>query len=158
MNNNDVLRSLRYALNLGNAKTVEIFALAHHEISPAHLMALLSKEDDPGFEECTDRELTFFLDGLIVDRRGPRADAPPARAATPPPRLTNNEVLKKIRIALELKEEDMLSIVKLGGMEISASELGALFRKEQHKNYKPAGDQLLRYFLRGLTLRLRPAP
>lgn len=154
MTNNDILRSLRYSLALGNAKMVSLFALSQHEITQAELMALLAKDDDPNFVECSDGELGLFLDGLIIDRRGSRgADGPP-----PPPvaKLTNNEILKKIRIALELKEDDMLDMLKLGGMDISRSELGALFRKEDHKHYKPCGGQLLRNFLKGLTLKLRP--
>jgi uncharacterized protein YehS (DUF1456 family) len=70
-------------------------------------------------------------------------------------RLTNNAILKKLRIALQLKEDDMVGILKLAGVDISTSELTALFRKEGHRNYKECGDQFLRNFLKGLTLRYR---
>ena len=69
--------------------------------------------------------------------------------------MTNNAILKKIRIALELKEEDMLAILKLADVNISKSELSALFRREGQKNYKACGDQFLRNFLQGLTIRYR---
>jgi len=69
--------------------------------------------------------------------------------------LTNNTILKKLRIALELKEDDMLAILRLAGVEISKHELTALFRKEGHKNYKECGDQFLRKFLKGLSIRYR---
>jgi len=66
--------------------------------------------------------------------------------------LTNNAILKKLRIALELKEDDMVGILKLADIDISKSELTALFRKEGHRNYKECGDQFLRNFLKGLTI------
>lgn len=64
--------------------------------------------------------------------------------------LTNNDILKKIRVALELKDEDIIHILKLSDFEVSKSELNALFRKPDHPNYKQCGDQLLRNFLNGL--------
>ena len=153
MNNNDILRSLRYSLELSNAKMVNLFGLSQREIGQADLMNLLAKDDDPNFVECGDTDLALFLDGLILDRRGPREPgAPPPKTAE---RLTNNEILRKIRIALELKEDDMLEMLKLGGMEMSRPELSALFRKVDHKHYKAAGGQLLRNFLKGLTVKNR---
>ena len=64
--------------------------------------------------------------------------------------LTNNDILKKIRVALELKDEDIIHILSLSDFEITKTELSALFRKEDHPNYRPCGDQLLRNFLNGL--------
>lgn len=73
--------------------------------------------------------------------------------------LTNNDILKKLRVALELKDEDIIHILKLSDFEITKSELSALFRKEDHPNYKPCGDQLLRNFLNGLiTFKRGPRP
>lgn len=73
--------------------------------------------------------------------------------------LTNNDILKKLRVALELKDEDIIHILKLSDFEISKSELSALFRKEEHPNYQPCGDQLLRNFLNGLiTYKRGPKP
>jgi uncharacterized protein YehS (DUF1456 family) len=66
--------------------------------------------------------------------------------------LTNNDILKKLRVALNLKDDDIIQILKLVEFEISKSELGAIFRKEDHPNYKPCGDQLLRNFLNGLVI------
>jgi uncharacterized protein YehS (DUF1456 family) len=154
MISNDILRRLRYALSLNDQAMAEIFALAGAPLESGELESMLRKEDETGFAECPDRRLGHFLDGLIIYRRGKREGPEPA-APRSAARLTNNLVLKKIRIALELKEEDMLAALKAGGMETSKSELGALFRNEGHRNYKACGDQLLRYFLKGLTLRLR---
>ena len=94
------------------------------------------------------------MDGLILLKRG-RKEMKPGETRKSVSRLTNNAILKKIRIALELKEEDMLGILKLADIDISKSELTALFRREGHKNYKECGDQFLRKFLKGLTIRCR---
>jgi uncharacterized protein YehS (DUF1456 family) len=69
--------------------------------------------------------------------------------------MKNNDILKKIRIALNLKDTDIIDILKLADFEISKTELSALFRKEDHKNYKECGDQILRRFLNGLIIRNR---
>jgi uncharacterized protein YehS (DUF1456 family) len=154
MINNDILRQLRYALNINDSTIIEIFKLADHEIERAGLTSLLKKEDEEGFVNCSDALLAHFLDGLILHKRG-RRETKPGETGKPDSRLTNNVILKKIRIALELKEDDMLAILRLAEVNISKSELTALFRKEGHKNYKECGDQFLRKFLRGLSLRYR---
>ena len=69
--------------------------------------------------------------------------------------LTNNDILKKIRVALELRDEDIIEILKLSEFDVTKSELSALFRKEDHPNYKECGDQLLRNFLNGLIIHKR---
>jgi len=154
MNNNDVVRRLRYALNLNDAAMLELFKLTDHEMEQSRLTGLLKKEDEEGFVDCRDDVLGYFLDGLILQKRG-RKEGSPGETRKPDPRLTNNTVLKKLRIALELKEDDMLAILKLADVDLSKSELTALFRKEGHKNYKECGDQFLRKFLQGLSLRYR---
>ena len=158
MINNDILRRLRYTLDLSNEKTVAIFKLGNQDISQAELMGILSKEDDDNFIVCTDRQLSGFLDGLITDKRGPRDPNAPAIKPNIYAQLSNNDILKKLRIAFEFKENDMLSTIALGGMTLSPHELSALFRKKNHKHYKPCGDQLLRNFLTGLTTKIRPTP
>jgi uncharacterized protein YehS (DUF1456 family) len=146
MTNNEILRRLRYALHINNDRLVSLFALGGHGLSRGDLDLLLKKEDEPGFVDCPDILLTAFLDGLIVSRRGPREQAPD-QAET----LNNNQVLRKLRIALELKDADMLRILEAGGMRISKSELSALFRNPTHRNFVPCRDQLLRKFLDGLA-------
>jgi len=69
--------------------------------------------------------------------------------------VTNNDILKKLRIALELKDDDIIEILKLADFEISKTELSALFRNPGHKNYKECGNQLLRRFLDGLIIKKR---
>lgn len=69
--------------------------------------------------------------------------------------MSNNDILKKLRVALKLRNTDIIEILKLVDFRISESELGALFRKEDHPNYKECGDQILRNFLNGLVIHLR---
>ena len=146
MTNNDILRRLRYALNLDNAGVIRLFALGGHPLSELDLDLLLKKDEDPGFVDCPDVLLCAFLDGLITSRRGARESASDASEA-----LNNNLILRKIHIALELKDSDMIRILDAGGMEISKSELSALFRKPGHRNFVYCRDQLLRKFLSGLA-------
>lgn len=69
--------------------------------------------------------------------------------------MTNNDILKKLRVALHLRNDEIIQILSLVDFKVTASELGALFRKEGHELYKPCGDQLLRNFLNGLIIHLR---
>ncbi|MDP3482016.1 MAG: DUF1456 family protein [Sulfuricella sp.] len=153
MINNDVLRSIRYALDLGDAKVVEIIKLAGRDIAQSDLANFLKKEDEEGFVECDDEVMVSFLDGLIIHKRGKMESRPDPDKK--PERLTNNTILKKLRVAFELKEEDMHKVLELAGFSVSKPELSALFRVKGHKNYRACGDQLLRNFLKGLTIRHR---
>jgi uncharacterized protein YehS (DUF1456 family) len=154
MTTNDVLRRVRYALRINDATMVQIFRLSGYEADQSAVTALLKKEDEPGYVACSNEVLGLFLDGLILQKRGKKEIdlGQPNRTEA---LLTNNAIVKKLRIALELKEDDMLGILKLAGFTISKSELSALFRKEGHKHYKECGDQFCRNFLEGLALRFR---
>jgi uncharacterized protein YehS (DUF1456 family) len=152
--NNDVLRSIRYALDLSDAKVAGLIRLGEREIEQADVTNLLKKEDEEGFVECGDDVLASFLDGLIIQKRG-KMESRPDQNKKPEPRLTNNAILKKLRVAFELKEEDMHKVLELAGFTISKPELSALFRAKGHKNYRVCGDQLLRNFLKGLAVRHR---
>lgn len=150
MTNNDILRRIRYALDISDPAMIAIFKLYDHEIDQAGLAGLLKKEDEADYIACSDAVMVLFLDGLILHRRGGQKIARD-EGSTPEATLTNNDILKKIRIALELKEDDMLRILELADIRVSKSELSALFRKKGHKNYRECGDQFLRNFLNGLT-------
>ena len=95
-----------------------------------------------------------FLDGFIIYKRG-RQETPAGQARRPDRQLTNNIILRKLRIGLALKDDDMLDILKLAGISLSKSELSAFFRDKEHKNFKSCGDQVLRNFLQGLAVRFR---
>ena len=154
LDNNDILRRLRYALNETDKRMISIFALKGREMSQEELRAYMGKEDEQGAIDCPDELLALFLDGLIIDRRGPPKTARPH--ADENLALTNNMVLKKLRIALNLREDGMLQILASGGSTLSRGELTALFRKADHKHYRLCGDQVIRNFLKGLTAKLRP--
>lgn len=157
MTQNDIVRRIRYALNLNDPTMLDLFKQGGQVMDLAGLKNLLKKEDEKGYVACTDKALAAFLDGLIMHKRGKQEPAP-GEVKRPEPPLTNNAILRKIRIALELKEDDMLGILKLGEVAISSSELSAFFRKKEHKNYKDCGDQFLRSFLKGLAVRYRGGP
>jgi uncharacterized protein YehS (DUF1456 family) len=152
MNNNDVLRSIRHILNLNEANIVDIFKLAKHAIDPAKVSNLLAEEDEAGYVLCTDSQMTLFLDGLITQRRG-NSDAPPAPINKIIPPLTNNSIFKKLRIAFDLKEEDLIELMSLAEYDTSKNELSAIFRKPGHKHYRECTDEFLMGFLVGLTFR-----
>ncbi|MCX5876106.1 MAG: DUF1456 family protein [Deltaproteobacteria bacterium] len=156
MTNNDVLRGVRYALALPTAAMAEIFSISGQTLAPDTILHLLKKEEEEGFVACPDALMEDFLSGLIIYKRGRQEGKPerPAQSAEP---LTNNSILKKLRIALILQEADMLDILQQAGNPVSKSELSALFRKAGNKNYKECGDQFLRNFLKGLALRYREA-
>ncbi|MDD5105878.1 MAG: DUF1456 family protein [Desulfuromonadaceae bacterium] len=154
MNNNDILRRVRYALDISNLTMIEMFSLSGCTLELPTLLKLLKKEEEEEFISCSNPLLSFFLDGLIVKRRG-RKDGGDGQPPKPDARLNNNAILKKLRIALDLKEEDMIAVMKLAGVIISKSELSALFRNKGHKHFKECGDQFLRNFLQGLTIRNR---
>ena len=160
MTNNDVLRMVRYALELHNPAVLELFALSNAPLTLIDLDAMLRDDDNPGYVEMSDERLGAMLDGLVVKHRGRREPAAgeAQQAAAPQPALTNNRILRALRIALELKDTDVLEILAKGGLVVSKAELAALFRREGHRNYQPCGDQILRNFLRGLGLWYRGAP
>lgn len=152
MLNNDVLRSLRYTLDISEAKMVEIIKLSGKQVTVAELGPLLKKEDEEGFTPCEDELMAHFLDGLVYFKRG-KDDSRPAQPLELP--VTNNMVLKKLRVAFELKEDDMHEVMNSVDCPVSKPEMSALFRKFGHSNYRTCGDQFLRNFLKGLTLRVR---
>jgi uncharacterized protein YehS (DUF1456 family) len=153
--NNDVLRSIRYALDLSDAKVVEIIRLAGRDVEQSAVVNFLKNEDEEGFADCGADVMVSFLDGLIIHRRGKLEPKPDQLLKKPEGRLTNNAILKKLRVAFELKEEDMHRILELAGFGVSRPELSALFRAKGHSNYRTCGDQLLRNFLKGLVMRFR---
>lgn len=152
MKNNDVLRSIRHILNLSDSTIVDIFKLANHKIDQVGSACLLKEEDEAGYVECKNNLLILFLDGLITYRRGKGEDkTTDAKAIFPP--LTNNVIFKKLRIAFDLKEDDLIELMSLADFEVSKNEVSAIFRKPGHKHYRECSDDFLMAFLVGLTFR-----
>ena len=152
--NNDILRSIRYMLDLSDIKVAELARLADADlaIEKEDVQRFLKNEEDDDYLNCRDRVLACFLDGLVIHKRG-RKEGEPARPVES--RISNNLVLKKLRIAFELRDDDMHAIFSEAGFPLAKPELSALFRQPGHKHYRACGDQILRNFLKGLTLRLR---
>lgn len=155
---NSVLRRIRFALSLNDGATQELFKLMDYEMPLEYLHGLMKAEDAKGFIPCRDKILALFLDALIVKKRGkqegPNAKAPQALKAGE--RITNNDILRKIKIAMNYREDDMLKILKSADFNVGKSELSALFRNKNHRNYKSCNDQFLRNFLQGMVKRHRP--
>ena len=151
MTNNDILRRLRYAFDFSDSKMMAIFALADCEVTREEISDWLKKDDDPAFKECTDTQLAIFLNGLIIDRRGKKEGASPA----PEKRINNNIIFRKLKIALDLKSDDILEILALTEVSISNHELSAFFRKPKHKHSRACKDQILRKFIEGVQLKYR---
>ena len=154
MNNNDVLRRIRFTFNFGDSKMISIFGQADHPVTREQVSAWLKKDDDPAFKKCRDTQLAIFLNGLINDKRGKKEGAQPE----PEKQLTNNAIFMKLKIALNMKAEDVLEMMDLADFSMSKHELSAFFRKPGHKHYRECKDQILRNFLKGVQLKYRPGP
>lgn len=152
MTNNDVLRRIRYILNIDDSTMISIFGLADYEVTREQVSDWLKKEDNPAFQECNDTQLATFLNGLINYKRGKKEGPQPE----PEKRLTNNIIFMKLKIALNLKAEDVLEIMDLADFPMSKHELSAFFRRPGHKHYRECQNQILRTFLKGAQHKYRP--
>ena len=151
MNNNDVLRRIRYTFNFDDSKMMAVFGLGGLEVNRAEISDWLKKDDDPDYQKCSDQQLATFLNGLIVDKRG-KKDGPQPQ---PEKQLSNNIIFRKLKIALNLQADEVLSLVNQADFRISKHELSAFFRKPGHKHYRECKDQVLRNFLKGMQLKYR---
>jgi len=173
MENNDILIRLRYALDIKNNDMVEIFKLGGFEVTKGEVLKILTKptdsyddedyyaediEEDEEHINCTNSMLESFLNGFITFKRG-RQEPRPGQPESPVPSKSresiNNQLLKKVKIALSLTSEDMLDIFEKAGITVTKGELSALLRKEGHKNYKQCLDKYARNFLKGLAIKYR---
>jgi len=153
MTNNDVLRRLRYTFDFNDPKMVSIFASADTEVTRDQVSHWLKKEDDPDYKNCGDAYLAAFLNGLINEKRGKKEGLQPKAEK----RINNNLIFLKLKIALNLKAEDVLAILALVDFRMSKHELSAFFRRPDHKHFRECKDQVLRNFLHGVQLKYRDA-
>jgi len=144
---NDILFKIQRALSLDNKSIIEAYALAKYTMTEERLVNILKKHQDKGYEEATYEELGVFLDGLVLLKRGPSDKVADENEAVA---LTNNLILKKIRVAMELKEAELVILFALAEVELTKRQIGSLFRKEGTKNFKVCSDELLMAFLEGL--------
>jgi uncharacterized protein YehS (DUF1456 family) len=174
MDNNDILISFRYALDINNTDMVAIFKLGGAELTEEEIRKMLIKSKDSNHDgvdhndqaeekeeniKCKNSTLESFLNGFIIFKRG-KQDPKPGQPKTPVLSIKdsgnlNNIMLKKLKIALSLSSDDMLDIFEEAGVIVTKGELSALFRKEGHKHYKECGDEFARNFLKGLAIKNR---
>lgn len=151
MNNNDILKRIRFVFDFNDLKMTQIFDQADLSVSKEEVRSWLTHEDDRFFIELSDKKLAIFLNGLINEKRGKREGPLPA----PEEKINNNLVLKKLKIALDLKSEDVLNIFKLVNKPISVHEVTDFLRNPKQNKYKVIKDQYLRNFLEGLQVKYR---
>jgi uncharacterized protein YehS (DUF1456 family) len=153
MNNNDILRRLRFAFDLNDDQMMKFFRQGGYEATRAEVSDWLKKEEDPTYQSLVDVRLAAFLNGFIVENRGKKDGEDPI----PEKKTNNNLVLRKLKIALSMNDTDMLDVFGLVGFHISKHELSAFFRNPANSHYMPCKDQILRNFLVGLQMKYRPA-
>ena len=152
MNNNDILRRLRYTFDISDNTMIDLFASGGKEVTRAEISDWMKPEDHEEFQKLVDINLAAFLNGFINEKRGKKEGEQPK----PEKSLNNNIILRKLKIALNYKDEDILDVLDLVKFQLSKSELSAFFRKPDHQHYRPLKDQILRNFLMGLQLKYRP--
>ncbi len=146
MTNNYILRRTKIIFNYTVAKMVEVFALADETVTTQQIKGWARKDDDPDLVEMTDKMLATFLNGFIIEKRGKKDGAKPIAEE----KLNNNIVLRKFKIALNLKDTDIQKIFVLSHIDISKHELSSFFRDINHRSYRQCKDQFLRNFMHGL--------
>jgi uncharacterized protein YehS (DUF1456 family) len=151
MTNNDILRLLRYTFDFNDSKMIDLFSLGGQQVTRSEICNWLKKEDDPDFAGLNDLQLAIFLNGFINERRGKRD----GEQSLPEKRLNNNNILRKLKIALNLNDNDILEILALSDMRISKHELSAFFRKSDQRQYRQCNDQILRNFLQGIQKKFK---
>ena len=142
---------MRYIFDFSDQLMLSIFKLGGYEGSKPELVTWLAREGEPEFVLCEDENLARFLNGLIIKNRGAKGEAIP----DPERVLSNNMVLRKLKIALNLQADDLLKILELNELKVSKHELSALFRRPDHKNYRNCLDQFLRNVLDGMEKHYR---
>lgn len=151
MTNNDIIRQIRYAFDYSDTKMIQLFAMADLDVTRSQVSNWLRKEDHPAYQELTDKQLAYFLNGLINDKRGLKEGEP----MEPENRLNNNIKLRKLKIALNMRDEDIIKTMSLAGLRIGKPELSAFFRNPNHRQYRQCKDQFLRNFLHGIQIKYR---
>ncbi len=152
MHNNDILRKIRYTFDLNDTAVIQLFGFGELEVTRPEISNWLKKDDDPDFKSLHDKQLAAFLNGFIILKRGKKegASAPIAEKT-----LNNNIILRKLKIALTLKDEDIIEILGRVDIRLSKPELSAFFRDSDHKHYRLCKDQFLRNFLFGMQVTYR---
>jgi uncharacterized protein YehS (DUF1456 family) len=151
MTKNDILRKIRYAFDFSDTQMIDLFGSGGLEVTREQVSNWMKREEDPDFEVLSNKRLAIFLNGLINEMRGKREGPQPEPESV----LTNNIVLRKLKIALNFNDVDMIEIWCLMKVKISKHELSAFFRNPNQAQYRDCNNQFLRNFLHGLQLKLR---
>lgn len=148
METNYVFYKLRKIFQWDEEKIGQLFKSVEYIVSPLELFAWMKQEQYDGFKEMPDEALAALINGLIAEKRGLKDGMIPVHET----QLNNNIILRKLKIALSFKDEDIVDTLKRADIRIGKAELSAFFRDKKHSHYRPCGDQFLRNFLRGLQL------
>lgn len=152
MTNNETLQLVINTFELNTPAVIEIFDLADFKATEEQVAAWLKAEDDDTFVELSGTEMAVFLNGFINLKRGKRDGEQPK----PQTFLNNNMVFQKLRIALNLKTEDILDVFRLVDVRLSKHEITSFFRKPNNDHYRECLDSTLQSFLQGIQAQLRP--
>jgi len=144
---NDILFKIKTALSLKNSEIVKAYSLVEYTMTEERLNNVLKRRQDQGYEEANYEELGLFLDGLVLLKRGENSKKVESDEVV---ELTNNLILKKLRVAMNLKESDLVIVFALAEVVLNKRQIGSLFRKEGGKNFKACSDELLFAFIEGL--------
>jgi uncharacterized protein YehS (DUF1456 family) len=151
MTNNDILRQIRYAFDYNDAQMIELFSMANLEVTRSQVSNWLKKDSNPLYQEMTDNQLAYFLNGLINSKRGKRA----GDEMVPEKQLNNNIIFRKLKIALNMRDQDIIETLSLVDLRIGRPELNAFFRNPKHRQYRECKDQFLRNYLHGIIKKYR---
>lgn len=146
MTKNDILRRIRYTFDYNDSEMIALFVSGGKQVTRAEVSDWLKKEEDPESKEIDDEHLAAFLNGFINEKRGKKE----GEQLTPEKKLNNNIILRKLKIALGLKDEDIINILERVRFRLGKAELSAFFRNPSQPQYRPLKDQILRNFLQGM--------
>lgn len=148
METNYVFYKLRKIFQWDEEKIGQLFKSVEYIVSPLDIFSWMKQEQYEGFKVMPEEALAALMNGFIAEKRGLKDGVIPV----PETQLNNNIILRKLKIALSFKDEDIIDTLKKADIRIGKAELSAFFRDPKHSHYRPCGDQFLRNFLRGLQL------
>ncbi len=141
-----MLRRLRYTFNYNDKQMIALFSSVGASVTREQVSQWLKKDTDTDFVNCQDVDLATFLNGFINEKRGKKEGPKPI----PEKRLTNNIILTKLKIALNLKAEELIDLLASVDFRLNKPELSAFSRKVDHKHYRECKDQVLRNLLQAI--------
>lgn len=150
MINNDLLRRISTILDFNDEKILAVIKLGQGSITTEQLANIFKEKNDNNYKPLIDVEFASFLNGLIIEKRGPK-DGPQHPIEQ---ELSNNIIFNKLKIAFSLKADEVISILELAELSLGKYELSAFFRNVNHKHYRDCSDDVLSTFIKGLKIKL----